>query len=70
MTQTTINVPEIHCMHCKMSIEGAVAGVAGVETVTVDVPTAKVDVSFDTPATMDAIVAAIEGQGYEVPRST
>ncbi|OFW67703.1 MAG: hypothetical protein A2Z12_01615 [Actinobacteria bacterium RBG_16_68_21] len=67
MTETTIAVPEIHCMHCKMSIEGAVAGVAGVETVTVDVPTAQVAVSFAEPATMDAIVAAIESQGYEVP---
>lgn len=69
MTQTTITVPEIHCMHCKTSIEGAVAGVTGVHTVTVDVPTAAVAVSFDDPATMEAIVAAIEGQGYEVATS-
>ena len=66
MTQTTISVPEIHCNHCKMSIEGAVADVTGVETVTVDVPAARVDVAFEAPATMEAIVAAIEGQGYEV----
>jgi copper chaperone len=66
MTQATISVPEIHCMHCKMSIEGAVAGVSGVDTVTVDVPAATVDVSYADPATMEAIVAAIESQGYEV----
>jgi len=69
MTQATISVPEIHCMHCKMSIEGAVAGVSGVDTVTVDVPTATVDVAYDDPATMEAIVAAIESQGYEVAGS-
>lgn len=69
MTQATISVPEIHCMHCKMSIEGAVAGVSGVDQVSVDVPTARVDVSFGSPATMEAIVAAIESQGYEVATS-
>ena len=69
MTQSTISVPEIHCDHCKTSIEGAVAGVAGVDTVTVDVATTSVAVSFDSPATLEAIVAAIEGQGYEVPKS-
>lgn len=69
MTETTISVPEIHCMHCKMSIEEAVAGVAGVQRVAVDVPAAKVDVAFDAPATMEEIVAAIVGQGYDVPTS-
>lgn len=68
MTQsTTISVPEIHCDHCKMSIEGAVTAVPGVQRATVDIDRATVSVAFDDPATMDAIVGAIEGQGYEVP---
>ena len=30
MTETTLSVPEIHCDHCKMSIEGAVGALDGV----------------------------------------
>ncbi len=68
MTETTISVPEIHCDHCKMSLEGALGKVAGVKTASVDVPNATISVTFDAPATMDELVAAIEGQGYEVAR--
>jgi copper chaperone len=67
MTEQTISVPEIHCDHCKMSIEGAVGALEGVAKAEVDVPSATVAVSFDAPTSLEAIVAAIEDQGYEVP---
>lgn len=67
MTETTITVPEIHCNHCKTSLEGAVGRLSGVARVDVDVDTATIAVAFDDPATMDEIIAAIEEQGYEVP---
>jgi len=67
MTETTLSVPEIHCDHCKSSIEGAVGAVSGVQSAVVDIEAATVTVGFDDPATMDAIVGAIEDQGYEVP---
>lgn len=66
MTETTLSVPDIHCNHCKMSLEGALGQVAGVKQATVDVPSATIAVSFEAPATMDQLVAAVEGQGYEV----
>lgn len=68
MTETTLSVPEIHCDHCKMSLEGALGKVAGVKKATVDVPSATIAVTFDAPATMDDLVAAVEGQGYEVAK--
>ena len=68
MTETTISVPEIHCDHCKMSLEGALGKVAGVKKASVDVPNATISVAYDAPATVDDLVAAIEGQGYEVAR--
>jgi len=68
VTETTISVPEIHCDHCKMSLEGALGKVAGVKRASVDVPNATISVAYDSPATMDELVAAIEGQGYEVAR--
>lgn len=67
MTTRSLNVPEIHCDHCVHSIESAVAPLAGVGQVKVDIPARTVDVSFDdTTVTLDDIVTAIEGQGYEV----
>ncbi|NIT95896.1 MAG: heavy-metal-associated domain-containing protein, partial [Actinobacteria bacterium] len=59
MTEMTISVPEIHCDHCKMSIEGAVGGVDGVTSAVVDVPSATVAIAFDDPASFDSIRTAI-----------
>lgn len=63
----TLSVPEIHCDHCKNSIEGAVNDVEGVSGAEVTVETATVTVTYDPPATRQAIILAIESQGYEVP---
>jgi copper chaperone len=68
MPETKLSVPDIHCNHCKMSLEGALGQVAGVKQATVDVPSATITVDYDTPATMDDLVAAVEGQGYEVAK--
>jgi copper chaperone len=70
MTDITLTVPEIHCGHCKSSIEGAVGGLAGVERASVDVDARTVELRFDEPATLEAIVTAIEDQGYTVPRQS
>lgn len=67
MNEREISVPEIHCDHCKSSIEGAVTALAGVQTAVVDIPQARVRVTWDAPASFDSIKAAIEDQGYEVP---
>ena len=68
MPNETISVPEIHCDHCKMSIEGALSALPGVDLATVDVPQATVTVNYDeTAVSRDDIVSAIEEQGYDVP---
>lgn len=69
MTSITLSVPEISCDHCKNSIEGAVGELAGVDKVEVMIDSKTVDVSFDSPTDRDAVVAAIEGQGYDVAAS-
>ena len=69
MTSITLSVPEISCDHCKNSIEGAVGELAGVDKVEVTIEAKTVDISFDSPTDVDAVVAAIEGQGYEVAAS-
>jgi len=67
MNTATLSVPEIHCDHCKMSIEGAVSELDGVSSAEVAVDTATVAVTFADPVTVPDIIAAIESQGYEVP---
>ena len=67
MTETTLSVPEIHCDHCKMSIEGAVKALDGVASAEVSVEQATVSVGFDAPASLEGIIGAIEDQGYDVP---
>lgn len=69
MTTETISVPEIHCDHCKTSIEGALDPLDGVERAVVDIPGRTVAVTYDEARVgHDALIDAIEEQGYEVPR--
>jgi copper chaperone len=68
MVTETIAVPEIHCDHCKTSIEGALASIGGVEGATVDIPARTVTVSYDEASVgRGELIEAIEQQGYEVP---
>jgi copper chaperone len=68
MTTMTIRVPEIHCDHCKHSIEGALAPLPGVASAWVDVDARTVTVEVDeTVIDRGRLVAAIEDQGYDVP---
>ncbi|HKQ02508.1 MAG TPA: cation transporter [Actinomycetes bacterium] len=68
MTTMTISVPEIHCDHCKQSIEGALAPLPGVASARVDIEARTVTVEVDETLTnRSGLVAAIEDQGYDVP---
>ena len=68
MTTETISVPEIHCNHCKGSIEGALTPIDGVERALVDVDGRNVSVTYDeTVVDHDRLVEAIVDQGYDVP---
>jgi copper chaperone len=64
----TLSVPEISCGHCKSSIEGAVSPLDGVEKVEVHIEERTVALDYDgSDSTFEAIVAAIEEEGYAVP---
>lgn len=67
MNQVQLQVPEVHCGHCKSSLEGAVGDMTGVDTVEVTVSDATIDVVFDEGAVeLAAIKSTIEDQGYAV----
>lgn len=68
MTTETIVVPEIHCDHCRSSIEGALTPLDGVAQASVDIDARQVTVEYDeTTVDRRALIDAIEDQGYEVP---
>ncbi len=67
MNTTKLSVPEIHCGHCKNTIEGAVKAMPGVDAVEVAIENATVEVAYDDRIIdLDTIKAVIEEQGYAV----
>jgi copper chaperone len=62
-----VSVPEISCAACKTAIEGALNPLNGVRAAVVDITAKRVSVDFDEALIgQDALVAAIESQGYAV----
>lgn len=67
MKQIVLQVPEVHCDHCKTSLEGAVGILGGVGSVEVSVPEATLDVTYDeAEVDLEEIKNTIEEQGYAV----
>ncbi len=65
--QQILQVPEVHCDHCKTSLEGAVRSLAGVENVEVAIADATLTVAYDEDHVgLDQIKETIEEQGYAV----
>jgi copper chaperone len=67
MKQVSLQVPEVHCDHCKTSIEGAVSQLSGISNVDVAIAEASVAVEYDEDTIdLGQIKEAIEEQGYAV----
>jgi MerR family transcriptional regulator, copper efflux regulator len=66
MNKSKLIVPEIHCGHCKTSLEGAVGAMPGVADVDVSIEDATIDVTYDNTVGLEAIKSVIEEQGYAV----
>ena len=59
--------PEIHCDHCKSSLEGAVGSLEGVSRVEVTIADTTIDVDYDeSRLDLDSIKQTVEDQGYAV----
>ncbi|MCG1009820.1 copper chaperone CopZ [Salinicoccus sp. ID82-1] len=67
MAQKTIMVEGMTCEHCRSAVEGALSGLEGVDSASVDLDANKVDVQYDeSQVTESAMNEAIEDQGYNV----
>ena len=56
METIKLNVPNISCMHCTMSIKKALLELDGVEDVEATLDTKQVTVEFSPPATRESII--------------
>ena len=64
-----LHVEGMSCQHCVMSVQKAVGGLKGVESVQVDLAGKKVTVNYDPDQVkLATITEAIEEEGYEVQR--
>ena len=67
METITLTAPDISCAHCQQTVEREVGCVLGVQSVSVDVPTQQVEVTFDPAQTSEKhIVARLDEAGYPV----
>lgn len=66
MATTVLHVEGMSCAHCVKAVSGAVSAVAGVTGVQVDLAAKTATVEHGAQATLDALKAAIEEQGYDV----
>ncbi|MDE6603601.1 MAG: heavy metal translocating P-type ATPase [Lachnospiraceae bacterium] len=64
MKTEKFNVTGMTCAACSAHVEKAVRGVAGVETVSVNLLMNNMVASYEEPATTDAICRAVEKAGY------
>jgi copper chaperone CopZ len=55
MTTKTFTVPNISCGHCTHTIETEVSDLAGVQSVKAEEATKQVTVTYDDPASWEAI---------------
>ncbi|MFC2947051.1 copper chaperone CopZ [Virgibacillus sediminis] len=65
--ETTLNVKGMTCGHCKMSVEGALKNLEGVNSAEVDLGSGKVKVAYEEgKVTVEDMREAVEDQGYDV----
>lgn len=61
----TLTVTGMRCGHCEQSVVEALEAVEGVESATADEAEGTATVEVEGDADTDALVAAVEGAGYE-----
>jgi copper chaperone len=69
MTELTLKVPNISCMHCVHTIQTEVGALNGVKSVEARADTKEVKVVFDAPLTQAQIVATLADINYPVVES-
>ena len=64
MTEITLNVPNITCMHCVHTIQTEIGALAGVQAVEARADFKEVKVAFSAPLTQSQIEATLAEINY------
>lgn len=67
MQTVTLTAPDISCAHCQQTIERELGALPGVQSVAVDVPSKRVDITYNPEQTSETqVVARLDEAGYPV----
>ena len=66
MTTATYHVTGMTCGHCVSAVRDELGALVGVQDVTVDLPTGRVQVTGDSELPRDQVVAAVDEDGYQL----
>jgi copper chaperone len=67
MATAVLDVPDISCEHCERAIKGALTPIAGVQTVSVDIPGKQVQVEYDQrQVSVDRMKEVLQEEDYPV----
>lgn len=67
MATAVLDVPDISCEHCERAIKGALTPLAGVQTVSVDIPGKQVQVEYDQrQVSVDRMKEVLQEEDYPV----
>jgi copper chaperone len=67
MAKVTLVVPDIDCEHCEHTITEALTPVAGIQSVSVDIPAHRVNLDFDESAvSLDDVKKILASEDYPV----
>ena len=67
MTTTKLIVPDMSCAHCERTIQETLSPLAGIEQVTVDLPSKSVIVNYDAAQIdIDQMSKALADESYPV----
>ena len=64
MEKRTVTIPAISCMHCVMTIKRELGDIDGVMSVEGDHATKEITVTWQSPATWEAIAGLLTEIGY------
>ncbi len=64
MENKTVKIPDMSCGHCLATIQREAGEIAGVRSVEGDVESKDVTITWEAPATWEAIAAQLKDAGY------
>ena len=64
MSKETLNIPNISCGHCVMTIKNELSELNGMKTVAGDPDNKSITISFEAPLTLEKIKSVLEEINY------